>query len=71
MLLGDKKKMAAAIVGEMPAKREEAKADFPSALKSMAGDIINALQVQDSEMLAKALSNFIVMCGKSEEYEEG
>lgn len=70
MLLGDKRKIAAGIVGESPMRREEVKADFPAALGQMASEILDAVKVNDPQMLAKALSNFMQMCEKEEEYGE-
>lgn len=71
MLLGDKKKLSAAIVGEYKPQSKDIEPDFSGAIDGLASDILNAIEVKDSAMLAKALSNFMQMCGKEEEYREG
>lgn len=70
MLLGDKKKMAAAMAGTFKPMKEEAKADFPGAMEGFAADVLNSIKAGDAQMLAKSLSNFMQMCGKEEEYGE-
>ncbi len=71
-LLGDNKKRVAAILGEMPKKKDVPmiEGDFSGAKESLAKEIIDALNEKDPKMLAKSLSHFMSMCEKEESYSE-
>ena len=72
-MLGDNKRKVAAILGEYkPVEKEVGpiEGDFSAAKESMAGEIMSALDAKDPKMLAKAMSQFMQMCNKEEDYSE-
>lgn len=72
-MLGDNKKRAAAILGEISYKKKDVpqvEGDFSSAKEALAKEIIDALNEKDPKALAKCLSHFMSMVEKEESYSE-
>ena len=75
-MMGDKKKALSIIIagiggGKKPEKEEdyekeseesEDEGDFDEGLKAAADDILTAISTKDSDMLSKALRDFVSMC---------
>lgn len=76
MMLGDKKKIAQAILSESPVKVEEKpvpqglESDFSKALESSASELIDGIDKKEPLRVAKALKQFMAMCSREEEYSE-
>lgn len=68
-MLGDKKKIASAIL-EVPAEVEpEKKLDFDQALNSIASSLIQAIEAKDASKVKAALQEFYDAHCSAEEYE--
>jgi hypothetical protein len=73
-MMGDKKKALSIIIaglgggkkpekeGEYESEESEGEEESDEGLKSAADDILTAISTKDSDMLSKALRDFVAMC---------